>query len=183
VRAGLSAVALLLAALVSGGCASPARRGAAADAVPLLRLPPAALPGGLAEQQRLEFRWDGQRRTIDALVEVDADAVRVAMHAQGQVALRFEWDGERLVSTRAAGLPPTLTAERVLSDLQLVHWPVAAVQAALPAGWTIAATPAGRTLADAGEPVATVARESGRLVLRQLRHGYVLAIDAHPVAR
>jgi hypothetical protein len=183
VRAGLSAAAVLLAALVSGGCASHARRGEPEDAVPRLRLAPSALPGGLAEQQRLVFDWHGQRRTIDALVEVDADAVRVAMHVQGQVALRFDWDGERLVSTRAAGLPPELTAERVLSDLQIVHWPAAAVQAALPAGWTFAATSTGRTLSRDGEPVTTVTHEPGRTVLRQLRHGYVLAIDARPVAR
>lgn len=163
------------------GCL-PSTRPGPTDEVPLLRLAPSALPGGMAAQQRLEFEHGGRRQVVDALVEVDTAAVRVVIHAQGQVALRLDWDGRTLTQTRADWLPPQLSAERVLSDLQLVYWPVDAVDAALPEGWSFGGPEHGRTLKHADEIVAQVQRVSDRRrVLHQHRHRYVLQIDSVPV--
>jgi hypothetical protein len=134
-------IALLLSALLLTGCATQhaamAERGALAASMPVLRLPPSALPGTLALQQRLAFRHGDRRETVDAMVENDAGNTRLVIHAQGQVALRLEWDGKQLTQTRAPWLPSELDGERVLSDLQLVFWPIDAVASALPEGWSL----------------------------------------------
>lgn len=176
-------IAMLAMFAAIAGCTTPSgvRPHGPPGEVPLLRLAPAALPGGLAEEQRLAFDWQGRTETIDALVEVDIDQVRVVMHSQGQVAMKFTWDGERLDETRADWLPPQLTGERVLSDLQLVHWPEAAVRAALPPGWSFGGQAGSRTLVHGDEIVSRVTRDGLRTVLSQNRHGYVLTIDSRPV--
>lgn len=175
----VAALASLLAVLP--GC-GPHRAAPPAD-VPLLRLPPSALPGGMAEQQRLTFTHGQRSDTVDALVEVDADEVRVVIHAQGQVALRLAWDGQSLEQTRADWLPPALTAERVLSDLQWVFWPPEAIDASLPAGWRFTADGERRTLVHQGDVVTVVERSApGRMLLRQNRHGYQLQILSVPVS-
>lgn len=171
-----TALALLLAA-----CATHRAR-PSAD-VPLLRLAPSALPGGMAEQQRLTFTHGERSDTVDALVEVDADAVRVVIHSQGQVALRLAWDGQSLTQSRAEWLPPQLTAERVLSDLQWVFWPTEAISASLPTGWRFCASGNERTLVRHDEVVTRVERNaSDRVLLRQVRHGYQLQVVSVPVA-
>ena len=87
---------------------APAGQGDAPAAVtelPWLRLAPSQLPGGLALEQRLTFVHDGRRETVDALVEADADEVRVVVHAQGQVAMRLVWNGTSMAETRDPRLP------------------------------------------------------------------------------
>lgn len=168
-------------ALLLGACAT--HRGPPPADVPLLRLPPSALPAGMAEQQRLTFTHGGRSDVVDALVEVDAEAVRVVIHAQGQVALRLAWDGETLDQSRAEWLPPQLDAERVLSDLQWVFWPADAISDALPAGWSLSEREGLRTLRQHDEVVTVVDRRApGRAQLRQRRYGYTLEILSVPVA-
>ncbi len=174
----LIAIVLLVVSAALGGCVPSPRPGPPGD-VPMLRLAPSALPGGMAAQQRLGFEHGGHRQSVDALVEVDAEAVRVVIHAQGQVALRLDWDGNTLTQTRADWLPPQLSAERVLSDLQLVFWPADAVDAALPPNWSFGGE---RVLIHGDEVVARVERISeGTRVLHQNRHRYVLRIESVPV--
>ena len=175
--------ALLMLVLLSA-CAGTLERAASTGAMPALRLAPAALARDLALQQQLTFQHGERRETIEALVEVDAKAVRLVMHAQGQVALRVDWDGQELTQTRAEWLPPVLSGERVLDDLQLVYWPVAAINARLPAGWHLVEAASNRRLLQDGEIVATVVFVSPTHVrLRQRRQGYVLDIHSVPVAR
>ncbi|GAB2502211.1 DUF3261 domain-containing protein [Arenimonas alkanexedens] len=177
----LRLIAIVLALCALAGCKAPSTRPATAPAF-LFALPASALPGGLAEQQRLSFEHGGRRETVDAQVEVDADSVRLVIHGQGQIALRMTWDGQRLSQTRMAWLPESLEAARVLSDLQLVFWPVEALREALPDGWTLATSGDERTLSDAHAVVARVAQPApNQRVLRQLREGYVLTIESVPL--
>lgn len=174
-------MAAWLALALLPGCAPPPTR-PPVDAAPLFALAPSALPGGLAEQQRLSFQHRDRRDTVDAQVEADADAVRLVIHGQGQVALRLQWDGEQLVQTRRPGLPDSLDGARVLSDLQLVFWPAGALRAALPDGWTLVEAGGLRTLSDAQGTVARVERKApGVRVLDQLRLGYRLQIESVPL--
>ena len=132
-----------------GGDAPPA------DAVPWLRLAPSHLPGGLALEQRLTFVHAGRRDTVDALVEADADEVRIVVHAQGQVAMRLVWDGTSMAHVRDPRLPAGVQAGRVLNELQFAYWPPAAIAAALPAGWTLQGDAAHRVLVH-GDPARPV---------------------------
>lgn len=167
--------------LALAACAPPATR-VPIPASPVFALAPSALPGGMAEQQRLSFEHGERRETVDALVEVDAEAVRLVIHGQGQVALRLVWDGAVLSQQRQPWLPDALEGARVLSDLQLVFWPLDALRPQLPAGWTLEETGARRTLSEAGQPVAWVEREDADTrVLHQQRLGYRLRIDSVPL--
>ena len=162
-------------------CASTPAAPRDAGAVPMLRLAPSALGKSLALQQRLEFRHGERRDTVDALVEADADAVRLVIHAQGQVALRLDWDGVTLQQTRADWLPAALSGERVLDDLQLVFWPAASIAAALPAPWRIEERDGERRIFDGDVPVVSITWSSpSQASLQQHRQGYQLAI--HSVA-
>ena len=179
------AILLLAASLATAsGCGhAPSHRPAAALATPALRLPPSALAQPLSLQQRLTFVHGERRETVDAMVESDAGGTRLAIHAQGQVALRLDWDGKELKQQRASWLPAALDGERVLTDLQLVYWPVAAFAAALPPGWTLAEEGGRRLLRRGDEVVATVDYpRPSHARLEQHALGYTLDIESSEVA-
>ena len=182
-RFSIAALPVAVALLVAACGTAPAPRSPVVSPPPL-RLAPAALPGGLALQQRLTFVRDGRRDTVDALVEVDAEAVRVVVHAQGQVALRFTWDGETLAQTRDPRLPAAVQAGRVLDDLQYAYWPPAAIAAALPPGWTLEADATHRVLRfdDDPRPVLEATRlGDGSVRLAWPGQGFELHIASRPV--
>lgn len=174
----------LLALLLLAGCAAhPARQAAAALATPALRLPPSALAQPLALQQRLTFRHGDRHDSVDAMVESDAAGTRLVIHAQGQVALRLDWDGKELKQERAPWLPAALDGERVLTDLQLVYWPVSAIAAVLPPGWTLAEEGGRRVLRKGETVVATVDYPRPlQAHLEQHALGYALDIESSEAA-
>jgi hypothetical protein len=129
-------IALLLLCLSLAAC--PQRRAPEPLAVlPPLRLAPAALGRELSLQQKLHFRFGTQQRELDALLEVDASEVRLAVQALGQTGVSLRWDGSELQQQRASWLPEAVRGERVLDDLQFVLWPADAVRAALPPDWRL----------------------------------------------
>lgn len=169
-------IALLLAGLALAACA-PRPTAPAGVALPALRLAPSALGRELAAQQRLVFRFGSHVRELDALLEVDAGEVRLAVQAMGRTGVRLQWDGEHLVEQRAAWLPAAVRGERVLDDVQFSLWPAEAVRAALPAGWSLADTGDVRELRRDGR--AWLVRErvdAATLRVRNLADGYDLTI-------
>jgi hypothetical protein len=172
-RPWLSAIALLLAA-----CAAPQP---AAERELSLRLSPASLGRELALQQHMTVSAHGRSQQMDVAIEVDADAVRMAVMDFGQTVARLEWDGRTLNETRARGWPDSVTGARVLSDLQLVHWPIAAIRAALPAGWSVDTEGAGRLVRYRDAPMIRVRYPAaGTAELDNLAAGYQLRLDAWP---
>ena len=115
-------------------------------AVPFIKLAPAGLGREFAATQRLQFRHGDQRPELQALLEVDGEEVRLAALMLGETVERLRWDGTYLQEVRAPWLPEQITGERILSDLQLILWPVAAVRAGLPALCHLDTAPAQRTL-------------------------------------
>lgn len=171
----LAAVALLL---LVAACASQLPR--ARVALPLLHLAPAALERPLALQQRLEFVFGQQRRELDALLEADAREVRLAVQALGRSGVTLVWDGKTLQQTRADWLPAAVRGERVLDDLQFVFWPLAAIRAALPAGWSVEETAQGvRELRRGDEVWLRVTHpQSDTVELDNLAEGYRLRVHS-----
>lgn len=126
-RLALCAVVLALA-----GCATlSARR--SFEAMPLLA--PASFGADAARVQRLAIaRIDGGATLVlDAAVEVDADALRVAGLMLGRRLLHLAWDGRELLQSRDPVVPASLDGRGILRDLQLVYWPAAAIRPRLPA--------------------------------------------------
>lgn len=99
---------------------------------------------------------------------------------------RLDWDGQQLDERLAPGWPRAVSAERVLSDLQLLWWPAPAVRAALAPGWELTESAHLRTLSYAGRSVTSMRMVApGHVELMQHAQGYTLQIhtrDATPAA-
>jgi len=178
----LSAVLSLACALLLAACASapgPTPIPAASHATPQLRLAPALLGHALDLQQHLTLQAPGHDQQLDVLLEADAHHVRMGVVAMGQVAARLDWDGVTLTENTAPWWPQAVSGARILSDLQLTLWPVAAIQAALPAGWTLAEAGNVRTLSDGDAVVTVITRTSPQVVeLDQRREHFHLKIES-----
>ncbi len=171
------AVAGLLALALAACASAPVRE--PAHETPQLRLAPALLGHPLNLQQHLTLQAPGHDQQLDVLLEADEHHVQLGVLALGQVAARLDWDGTTLKEERAPWLPPAVSGARILSDLQLTLWPVAAIQAALPAGWRLAEDADVRTLSDADGVVAVVTRRSPQVVeLEQRREHFRLVIES-----
>lgn len=169
-------IALLGMLCLLAACAH--RTPAPAVALPPLRLAPAALGKPLAVQQRLHFQFGARQRDLDALLEVDAQEVRLAVQALGQSGVRLQWDGRELHQQRAPWLPPAVRGERVLDDLQFALWPLEAVRGALPAGWRVEDDGHERRLLRDGTAWLVLTRDApDNLRLRNLAEGYALDIQ------
>lgn len=139
------ALAAAVCALLLAGCASPGAPDAARS--PLLALAPAALRCEVAVQQRLTVEVPGRpAQQLEALLEVDAEAVRLAFFVMGQGMGTLVWDGWQWDKQLSRYWPAQLAPEQVLSDLQLAFWPARAVQRAVQPPWSVEAGPTGRRL-------------------------------------
>ena len=172
----LIAAAALAGAL--GACASAPPRATPHEA-PQLRLAPALLGHPLSLQQHLTLQAPGRDQQLDVLLEADARHVQLGVVAMGQVAARLDWDGTTLEEERAPWWPQAVSGSRILSDLQLTLWPAAAIQAALPAGWTFVESADVRTLRQDGEVVTVITRTAPTVVeLDQRREHFKLKIES-----
>ena len=165
----------VFAAALSGCATAPPK----ALELPPLRLAPALLGRPLNLQQHLTLQAPGREQQLDVLLEADAQHVQLGVVALGQVAARLDWDGATLAEDKAPWWPQAVSGARILSDLQLVLWPVAAIQATLPAGWRLVEEGNVRTLTQDGEVVTVVTRASPWVVeLDQRREHFRLRIES-----
>lgn len=142
----LRLLAAALGMLMLAGCASPGGAPSAGRA-PLLALAPVALGCSVAVQQRLTVQLPGRpQQQLEALLEVDAQAVRLAFFVMGQGMGTMVWDGQQWDKQLSRHWPVQLAPEQVLSDLQLAFWPAQAVQQAFQAPWSVEAFATGRRL-------------------------------------
>lgn len=179
-RGGCAAAGL---ALLLAACAHAPPRGGAP--LPALALAPAAFGGTIGLAQQLRFaRLDGAAvaaKPLDAMLEIDPERVRLAALALNRRVLTLSWDGRELTVERDPQLPPQVDPARVLRDVQLVLWPVAAIEAALPAGWSVHESGQRRELRR-GERVAVsvdyagTPAWAGTIVLENRHEGYRLTI-------
>jgi len=178
----LRLIAIVALAVMLAACAGQPVRAPISE-LPTLRLSPASLGFEMALQQRLQVIVGDKSQTLDALLEVDAGELRLGVQALGQSALTMRWDGKELQQRRADWLPPALSADRVLFDLQLVFWPADAIRAVLPANWTLQEAPGRRLLLNAGAEVVSVEYlTADHAVLKHLREAYLLDVTSTSAA-
>lgn len=126
-------------------CASPATPDATRS--PLLALAPSTLGCEAAVQQRLTVVRPGRpAQQLEAMLEVDAEAVRLAFFVMGPGMGRMVWDGRQWDKHLSRHWPVQLAPEQVLSDLQLAFWPLQVVRQAIAAPWQVEASATGRSL-------------------------------------
>ncbi|MFC7422177.1 DUF3261 domain-containing protein [Iodobacter arcticus] len=174
---------LIIMLALLGGCTSEAPE----TRLPALRLAPAAFAGSVSLTQRLSVTPlpanSAAPKTLDALLEINPEQIQLAGFALGQRILTVSWDGQSLTSSRHALLPKEVDEQRVLRDVQLVYWPLAAVQAALPAGWTLSEEGNVRKLTLGQENAITIRyhatpRWAGQAELENTLEHYRLVIDS-----
>ena len=167
---------LLALPLMLAGCA-----GAPALLRPRFALPPATLGRALALQQQLRVEVQGQPQPpLDALLEVDAHVLRVAVFMAGQRVARLHWDGQALDADWPARLPGS--AADMLSDIQLTWWPLEALQRTLLPPWRLSEAGGERTLWQGDAAVARVTQRGAEALLEQLQTGYRLHITSRDLA-
>ena len=178
----LRLIAMLAVVCLQSGC-SASRERVALPELPALSLTPASLGRPMALQQRLEISAAGQSQMLDALLEVDAQELRLGVQALGQSVLTLQWDGKTLQQQRAQWLPTSLSGERILFDLQLVFWPADPIRASLPKGWQLLDDAGHRRLLRDGAEVLNIEYVSeDHAVLTQVRDRYQLDIRSVVVA-
>ncbi|MGA9526285.1 MAG: DUF3261 domain-containing protein, partial [Myxococcaceae bacterium] len=141
-------------------CATaPTRPVAPEVSLPMLQLAPAQFGEPVSLAQHLTFTHAGapdEARSLEALLEIDDEALRLAGFALGQRVFTLVWDGKTLDAQRAPQVPAQLQAAPVLRDIQLVYWPAESVRAALPPGWVLEDAPGSRVLSSDGRAWVTV---------------------------
>ena len=156
--------------------------------LPKLALAPVSYGGQLAQTQRLTFSpLRANKKTdsavIDALLEITPDTLQLVGFMLNQQMLKLHWDGAKLDAEQSEKLPVSVTPAQVLRDVQLVYWPNAPIQAALPLGWQIQTSEQQRELRQNGRlwlriRYQTDAQRNGVIELENLAEGYRLHIEA-----
>lgn len=177
--------AAFLVAIALAGCGSHATRPAASDGTrPLLA--PASLGSSRAVNQIVRGALGERELTMNCVVTVKDGAMSiVGLSAMGVRLFTIKYDGQTTTVDNTLPIPPQLTPERLLADLQLVFWPLETLKAPLAtAGWQVSeATQGTRRLRHGTQLVAEVHYAntdpwSGRSWLVNLEHGYTLNIDS-----
>ncbi len=168
-------------ALLSSSCVTTPRPKPESEF--LLKLAPAAFGRELQLAQRITVVRGADRKTFEAQLEIDATGVRIAAVALGQTVASLSWNGSELTQQVSTHVPEAITAERILSDVQLAWWPAATIRAALPPGFALEELDGKRTLSRDGATVATVDYTGtgpvwNRVRLVHARYGYELDIES-----
>lgn len=177
---------LLCAVLLMACAAAPAPPAALPSLQPLA---PAALGASRRSRQIVHAAFGEREATLQCVLSVDAQRVGViGLTASGQRLFGLDYDGSRSTVDAGSLLPTQIPPERLLTDLQLVYWPLAAWQAATAGGdWRVSeSVPGTRRLHHRERLVAEVHYAggdpwNGRVWLSNFQFGYALTVDAQPL--
>ncbi len=178
-------IILVVALLVSGCAATPVVQPLQ---LPQPHLSPRAMGATLSLAQRLTVERAPQgrpvaTRSLDALLEVDANSLRLAAFALGRRVLTLSWDGNALTSERHPLLPAEIDAAYVLRDVQWMYAPTVSLRKVLPSGWQLEDSGNERVLSHGATPVLLIhygseSRWTGRSRMENRLEGYSLTIES-----
>jgi hypothetical protein len=106
-------------------------------------LMPMAQPLGPARRivQQIDAVWADRQESLLAVLELDARHIAMAgLSNDGLSLFNLTYDGNTVVSDKSPLLPESVNPEFIISDLQLVYWPIAELQKKLPAEWRLEST-------------------------------------------
>jgi hypothetical protein len=181
----MRSVLVFIAAFLLAGCASPTTRVSTAEGSrPLLA--PQTLGAERSASQIVRGALGERELAINCVVTVKEGAMTiVGLSAMGVRIFTIKYDGVATSVENTLPIPPQLTPEKLLADLQLVYWPLAALEKPLAAaGWQISeSAPGTRRLRRDTQLVAEVHYAgsdpwAGRSWLVNLEHGYTLNIES-----
>lgn len=174
--------ALVLLALA--GCAS--QRAQFGDGLVRPLLAPATLGEERSVSQIVRGAFGSREMTLNCVVAVqDGVMTVVGLSAMGVRVFTIRYDGTTTTVDNSLPVPAQLTPERLLADLQLVHWPLRPLQAALRGGgWELSEPAPGTRRLRRGEQLIAEVHYAGpdpwqgRSWLVNLEHGYTLSIES-----
>lgn len=143
-------------------------------------LPPAALGCAASVQQRLTVMPPGKAPTeLEALLEVDAQILRMAIFHAGQRMGTLQWDGQQWDVQRSPWWPAQLDPAQVLSDMQLALWPLPALESAVLAPWRLESSASARRLLRAGQEQVVVRYVSPTMLeISYAQGGWTLRVES-----
>ena len=101
---------------------------------------PIAQPLGPARRivQQIDAIWTDRQASMLAVLELDARHIAMAgLSNDGLSLFNLTYDGNTVVSDKSPLLPEPVNPEFIISDLQLVYWPIAELQKKLPFDWRL----------------------------------------------
>jgi len=180
-RALLASVRFAVALSLAGCAATPPPAGAQPQAA-------FAAPGAVGARQAsqvIHAAYGARTFMLRTAIEVTPDELKVVgVTATGQRLFTANYDGRTIAADRSPFVPDKLDPERVLADMQLALWPLAAVQPMFRArGLEVSEPFAGVRRASRGNQLiaevhyATADPWNGRLWFVNFEFDYSLTID------
>jgi hypothetical protein len=168
--------------LALAGCAT--QRVQTGGGRPLLA--PASLGEERSVTQVVRGAFGPREMTMNCVVTVkDGVMTVVGLNAMGVRLFTIRYDGTTTTVDNSLPVPAQLTPERLLADLQLVHWPLRPLQAALRGdGWELSEPAPGTRRLRQGERLIAEVHYAGadpwqgRSWLVNLEYGYTLNIES-----
>lgn len=109
------------------------------------------------------------------------EGVNVAFTVMGLTAWTIAWTSDGIQEKRHPKLNDEVLADRMLRDLTLIHWPIAALRAALPVDTILLETASGRSVLRNGVTILRVTHQTAgqlsRTTLTNPIEGYLLTIE------
>jgi hypothetical protein len=180
-------IVFFIALFLISGCATlhPAKTTTAPAARIGLKLAPATLGESLSLQQHLTVQRAGHTYGLDTVLQINPQQLDLIGLAFGQRVMTLHYDGKTLQTWRHPRMPPQISGENVLEDIELTLWPAHAIRAALPAGWQIEDQQNRRVLSLNQVPIVIIdyvdtsgRRWGAKVVLTNLRYHYQLTIQS-----
>jgi hypothetical protein len=185
----------LLVVLLAGCTHAPTSRTPSSSAIPVPApasplVPPQffASPGALSPRsasQVIHAAYGSRVATLRTAIQIDAAGLKVVgVTATGMRLFSATFDGKRVSAERSPFVPKEVSPERVLADMQLALWPLAALQSGYAdSGQTVSEPLPGVRRVVRGERLlaevhyATDDPWTGRLWFVNFEFGYSLTID------
>ena len=146
--------------------------------------PPAATFGEYREIQRgLEIRVGDRIHYAQARLGLTPESTHITITDEGdRLMVEMRYGEGRLNVRRTPYLPPEISADDLIADLQLALWPLERLRAGLTPGWTLAADDEGRILRFNGATESRVDYQSEEPSSRSLpvynaRHDYLVILS------
>lgn len=133
--------------------------------------------------RELEIRIDERIHIAHARLALTPDSTHITItDPRGRLMVEMQFGQGRLSVKRTPYLPPEISADALIADLQLALWPLERLRAGLAPGWTLAADQEGRILRFNGITESRVDYQSDEpsstpLPVYNARHDYLLILS------
>jgi hypothetical protein len=178
-------VCLLLSVVFLGACSAhrlgQSREVYVSSGVRARLLPPSAFKGELSEVQEMRFIYGGAERTTTGVVKISPSGLRVIVLAGMVRILTLNYTSTGI----ECDVSPLLSAfkiepEYLIFDVQLIYFPVDAINRALPKGMSFREEGTTRVLYLGEKKVASIAKEGGAIEFTNFERSYSYRIG--PIA-